>query len=76
MNYNKFINKITPIDYQQQQKYSINNITPFSNDRQIYMYGQMEMETPGNEEGDNDFYVLEDSCYIEYNVLFKNNNRN
>ena len=57
MNYNKFINKITPIDYQQQQKYSINNITPFSNDRQIYMYGQMEMETPGNEEGDNDFYV-------------------
>jgi hypothetical protein len=55
-NYNKKINKITPIDYQQ-QTFHINDVTPFANDRQIYMYGQMEMETPGNDDGDNDFYI-------------------
>lgn len=80
----KQINKISQINYK--QKYNTNNnITPFGDERHIYMYGQME--TPGNEDeededNNNDFYIKnnyymttptptpDDKEGIEENVLY------
>ena len=50
----KIINKNSQINYQ--QKYNINNVTPYSDDKQDDMYEHQSETTPGHDYENNDFY--------------------
>ena len=56
---NKKLKDITSLSLQ--QNFNINNITPFPDNKQVYMYGQMV--TPGNE--DDNFYSRNNNYYMQ-----------